>query len=38
MHHIWRLDRVWCIFNWMQSKNSIRSRAEEITKAEMIYI
>lgn len=38
MHHIRRLNRVWCIFNWVQSMSFTRSRAEEIIKAELIYV
>lgn len=38
MHHIQRLRRMWCIFYWVQFMNSIRSREEEIMRAELIYI
>ena len=38
MHHIQRLRRILCIFHWVQFMNSIRSREEEIMRAELIYI
>ncbi len=38
MHHIQRLSRMWCIFHWVQFMNSIRSREEEIMRAELIYL
>ena len=38
MHHIQRLSRMWCIFHWVQFMNSIRSREEEIMRAEFLSL
>ena len=38
MHHIQRLRRMWCVFHWVQFMNSIRSREEEIMRAEFLSL